>query len=184
MAMPCRPMSPLTRMASSGWMRCGRISRRVFDQADSGGIDEDAIALATIHHFGVAGHDLHFGIGGSRLQGLHHAPERLHRQALFEDETHADDQRTRAAHRQVVDRPMHSHAPDVAAGEKERLHHVRIGREGQCRAVQLEHCAIVLRFQVVETVGEHLLDQRVHQVPAAAVCQQHLRVFRNRDRAA
>ena len=60
-AMPCRPRSPLTSMASPGWTFCGAILQCVLDDADAGGVDEQAVAFAFVHDLGVAGDDLHAG---------------------------------------------------------------------------------------------------------------------------
>ena len=46
------------------------------------------------------------------------APQRLHRQPLFEDEARAQIERPRAAHRQVVDRAVDRQRADVAARER------------------------------------------------------------------
>ncbi len=61
-AMPCRPRSPLTRMASPGPDTFRADRQGVLNDADTGGIDEQPIAFAFVHHLGVAGDDLHAGI--------------------------------------------------------------------------------------------------------------------------
>ena len=55
------------------------------------------------------------------------------RQSLLEDEGGRQEERPRAADRQVVDGAVHGQAADVAAGEEERTDHERVGREGDPR---------------------------------------------------
>jgi len=47
------------------------------DFALTRGVDEHAVALPALHHFGVAGHDLHGDLLASRLDRQHFTPERL-----------------------------------------------------------------------------------------------------------
>ena len=111
----------------------GRHHGVVLDEADAGGVDEQPVALAPVHHLGIARHEQHAGGRGRRLHRLHDALQHLHRQPLFEDEAGAQEQRARAAHRQVVDRAVHGQRADVAAGEEQRADDVGVGGERQPR---------------------------------------------------
>ena len=85
-AMPCRPTSPLTRMASPGRTLWGAMFNAVFDDPDAGGVDEQAVAFALVHDLGVAGDDLHAGLSRGLLHRGDDSPQRLHRQAFLDDE--------------------------------------------------------------------------------------------------
>ena len=67
------------------------------------------------------------------------------REALLDDEPGREHERPRAGDRQIVDRPVDGQLADVAAGEEERLDDVRVGREGEPRAVQLEQRRVAER---------------------------------------
>ena len=119
----------------------------VRDDADAGRVDEDAVAFAPIHDLRVAGHQLHACLGRRPLHRLHDAPQRLHRQAFFQDEACAQEARPRAAHRQVVHRAVDGQRADVAAGKEQRPHDVGIGRERQAAGARLEDRAVVPRVE-------------------------------------
>ena len=118
MAMPCTAMAPLISTLSPGWAPRGEIVDAGRDQADAGGVDVDAVALAAVHDLGVAGDDRHARLCGRCLHRLHDPPEIFHRQPLFEDQPGGQRQRLRAAHGQVVDRAVHGQRADVAARER------------------------------------------------------------------
>jgi hypothetical protein len=110
------------------------------------------------------------------------------RATVFENESGAEIKRARAAHRQVVDRAVDRHRPDVSAWEEERTHDVGVRREGQPRPVEqieIDHRAVVPRAEhrIVEGRREHSFDELMSQLSAAAVSQQHLRILLNRYRA-
>ena len=134
-AMPCRPMSPDSRTTSPGRTLDGAIDPRVLDHADAGGVDEEAVALAAVDHLGVAGDDRARPPrrAAARIDATTRQ-QRLHRQAFLEDEAGAQEQRPRAAHRQVVDRAVDRQRADVAAGEEQRPHDVGVGGEREPRA--------------------------------------------------
>ena len=129
---------------------------------------------------------MHAGGFGRLLQALHHRPERFHREPLFEDEAAAQVDRTRAAHRQIVHRAVDRQRTDVAAGKEQRMHDVGIRGESQPRAAQFKDRAVVprLRQRAVEGRQNHLLDQLVHQLAAAAMGQRHRGIVGDRQRAA
>ena len=143
--MPCRPRSPLSITASPGATRCGGDVEVGHHQADAGGIDENAVAVAAIDYLGVAGNDRHAHFAGGRRHRLDHAAERFHRQSFFEDEARGEIERLGAGHRQVVDRAIDGQLADVAAGEQERPDHEGIGRQGQSAAGDIHDRAIVGR---------------------------------------
>ena len=91
----------------------------VLNDADAGGVDEDAVGVTPVYHFGVAGDQLHVCLVCCQAHGLQHAPEGLHGQALFEYEAHAEVEGPRAAHCEIVYGAVHGEGTDVAAGEEE-----------------------------------------------------------------
>ena len=90
-------------------------------------VDEDAVALALLHHLGVAGDDRHARLPRGLRHRLDDALEVREREALLEDEAGGEVQRLRARHRHVVHRAVHRQAADVAAGEEERRDDVAVG---------------------------------------------------------
>ena len=67
--MPWRPRSPLTMTASPDLnrRRADRSLHVRFDQADAGGVDENAVSFSFVDDFRVAGDELHTGFGRSLL---------------------------------------------------------------------------------------------------------------------
>ena len=162
-----------------------RDGQRMFDHADAGRVDEQPVTLALVHHLGVAGNDLHAGARGGPLHRGDDPPERVHGQPFLDDETGAEIEGAGAAHREVVHRAVHGQGADIAAGKKQRPHDIGIGRERQALSGEFEDARVVLRLQqvVAERRHEHFADEPVHQRAAAAMRQQHMRIFPDRDRA-
>ena len=154
--MPCRPISPLSRTASPGRTLAGEIADLVLDHADAGRVDEDAVALASVHDLGVAGDQLHPAAAAATLHRLDDPPQRLHRQAFFQDQRRAEIERPRAAHGQIVHRAVDGERADIAAGKEQRSDNVGIGREGQPGAGDVQGRAIVpLQQEVVAEAGSN-----------------------------
>ena len=59
------------------------------------------------------------------------ATQRFHRQAFLQHHAAGQEQRTRAADREVVHRAGNRERADIRAGEEQRIHHVAVGGEGQ-----------------------------------------------------
>ena len=97
------------------------------EAAHARGVDKNAVALAALHHLGVAGDDLHARLPGSCCHGLDDASQVRQRQALLEDETCAQVERHRPAHGDIVDRAVHRQAAYIAPGEEKRRYHVGVG---------------------------------------------------------
>jgi hypothetical protein len=147
--------------------------------ADAGGGDEDAVALALLHHLGVAGDDRHAGLARRLRHRVDDALEVGEREAFFQDEAGREVQRLGARHGDVVDRAVHRQAADVAAGEEQRRDDVRVGRHHHAPALHGEAGVVVGGAQpvVVEGGEEQLLDQLRHRPPAAAVGHVHAAVL-------
>ena len=137
------------------------------------------VSPVTIAHAGRSG-----GLGHRR----HHAAERFHGQALFEDEACAEIRRPGPGHRQVVDGAADGQLADVAAGEEQGVDDVAVGGEGQAGTVGGQHGAVVRgrgeadrqrpRTAVrgerdAERRQEEPFDEVSHQPPTAAVRQLH-----------
>ena len=96
------------------------------------------------------------------------------RKAFFENERRAQKQRPRAAHRQIVDRAVHRQRPDIAAREKQRLDHKRIGREGDTRAADLEDRLIVQPVENrIREQRQKNIAQQIRAQPSAAAVAEH-----------
>ena len=163
----------------------GRDFQGVLQDADAGGVDEQAVAFAFINDLGVAGDDLHAGLLRGLLHGGDDLPEGLHGQAFFDDEGGTEIERARAGHRQVVDGAVDGQGTEVAAGEEEGPHDVGIGGEGEALAGDVEHAGVVLGFEerVAEGGEEELADELVHELAAAAVGEEDVGVVLDGERA-
>ncbi len=133
----------------------GRHHGVLLDQSDAGGVDVEPVALAPVDHLGVAGHQHHAGRRGRGLHRLHDALQHLHRQALFDDEAGAEELRTRAAHREVVDGAVHGQRADVAAGKEQRPHDVGVGGERHLRGPHPQPRAVVALAERRVLEGRH-----------------------------
>ena len=93
------------------------------------------------------------------------------REALLDHEPGRERERPRAGDGEVVDRPVDGELADVAAREEERLDDVRVGREREPRAVQLEQRRVAERLEqrVRELLEEEPLDERARRLAARAV---------------
>ena len=90
----------------------------------------DAVAVAPIHYFGVAGDNLDAGGTGRGCHGCDNDAQVVDGHSFFEDEAHAEIARLRAAHGEIIDRAVHGQIANIATGKEEWPHHKRIGAEG------------------------------------------------------
>jgi len=153
--------------------------------SDAGGVDENLIGLAAIHDFRVAGHKLD-SRGVSRLpHRLHDAPEIFHRRSFFEDKSNREIERSRPAHGEVVDCPVHREFADVAARKEDRADHVRVGAEGEPGTIDRKNRAVMQRLEqfIPELRQHHLLHELMAQLAATPMGQNDLAVVRDRERA-
>ena len=139
-----------------------------------GGVDEQAVALAALDNFGVAGDDCDSGRRRRFGHGCRDAAQRFGGKSFFQNESRAQEQRPRAAHGQIVDGAVHGERPDVTAGEEQRLYHERIRRKGHARAADLDDGLVV--HAVEHGVGEQRqkdIAQKFGAQPAAAAVAQY-----------
>ena len=146
-------------------------------QADAGGSQVQAAALAARQHLGIAGHDAYPGRAGRGGEAGDDAVQRGDLQAFLDEGVQRKVQRPRAADGEVVDGAVDRQRTDVAAGKFQRLDdeavggHVRFAlAERDRRGVQRDVEAVgSCRFGKVPR--EHLGDQFAHVAPAVAVSQ-------------
>ncbi len=93
--------------------------------------------------------------------------------AFFDDESGAQIERRGAAHGQIVYRAMDRERADVAAGKEQRLHHERIGSEGQSHAADFENRLVVqaVEHRIREQRQKDVAQQVRAQSPAAAMAE-------------
>ncbi len=129
---PWSPIGPETSTASPGRTAAAPSCTGRVDHADAGGVDVAAVGLAALHHLGVAGDDL--------APRPPRPPRPSRRRSRRRSATGKPSSRMKPAdrysgraprHGQVVDRAVDGEVADVAAGEEQRRHHVRVGGEGQ-----------------------------------------------------
>ncbi len=149
-------------------------------RADATGVNVDAVAVAPIHHFGVAGHEAHAGLLCRLGHGSANATQVFHGKALFQNEGAGEIQRTGAGGGHVVYRAAHSQAADVATGEEVRRHHETIGGIRQTLAGRKgrQGRGVIAAQKLVAAVGleEHLVDDALHHRAAGTVAQHYLLV--------
>lgn len=155
------------------------------DEADPGGVDEDAVAVTGVHDLGVAGRHLDARRARGCAQRVGHACDDRYLHAFLQDETAGEVGGPGSAHGQVVDGAVDREVADAAAGEEQRSHDVRVGGEGQPGAAQRHHGRVgQLRQHVAPVAGrEDVLDQFGRECPAAAVAHHHPRLVAQRCRA-
>jgi hypothetical protein len=169
-ATPCSPSVPETSTASPARLPpIDGQARRC--HANAGGADEHAVALALLHHLGVAGDDGHARLARAAAMDSTMRAGRP-AQALLEDEAGRQVQRRGARHGHVVDRAVHRQAPMSPPGKN--------SGEITCPSVAITRRplpaaaagAVVALAQVVvvEGAGEQLVDQlRAGAPPAPCV---------------
>ena len=79
--------------------RRGVDRRRRLHRPDATGGDKYAVGLAPFHHLGVAGNDRELAGSGRRSHRGHQAPQQRQRQALLQQQRHAQMQGPGAGHR-------------------------------------------------------------------------------------
>jgi hypothetical protein len=155
------------------------------DDTDPGRIDEDAVALAAVHHLGVAGDDGDFGRGRRAAHRFHHAAQVGERKPLLQDEARGEVERLGPAHGEVVHGAVHGQGADVAPGEKDGADHEGVVAEGDAPGRKGKDGAVVERREglVAQRGEEHRLDELLREPPAAAVRELHGLVRLGRHRA-
>jgi hypothetical protein len=151
----------------------------VGQDADAGGGDEHAVALALLDHLGVAGHQLHAGFVRGPGHGFDDAGQVGQREALLQDEAGGEVEGGGPHHRHVVDGAVHRQAADVAAGEEQGRDHVAVGGHHQLALAQGQAGAVVALGQVfvAQILGEQVGDELHHGPAAAAVAHVHAAVL-------
>ena len=94
-------------------------------------------------------------------------------EALFENESGAEKQWPRAAHRQIVHRAVNRQRPDIAAGKEQRLDHEGVGGEGHPRPSDVENRLIVQPVEngVRKQRQKDIAQQFRAEPPSAAVAE-------------
>ena len=153
-----------------------RQNRRALDHADARRVDVHAVALASFDDLRVSSDDGHAGSRRGLAHRCHNALQRFDGKTFFEDEAGAQRQRARAAHRQVVHRPVDRQLADRSAGEEQRPHHVGVGGECQTARGGLDRRAVVpcRQRRIAEGRVEHFFQQLLRHAHAAAVRQHDL----------
>jgi hypothetical protein len=102
--------------------------------------------------------------------------------ALFDDHRAGKIERLRAADGEIVDRAAHGKLADIAARKHQRIDHEGVGGEGEAVAMggnlgEIESRLVLERGErgVVEGCDEHVVDQILHGLAAAAVRKRHRR---------
>ena len=130
----------------------------------------------SLHDLGVAGDDL----DARRARGFRHRAgdpaQQVNRHAFLDDRRAGKIQRPRAADREIVDGAADRELADIAAGEEQGIDDEGIGGEGEPVAQggeigEIEARLIFERRQrrVVEGAHEHVVDQILHRLAAAAM---------------
>ena len=152
------------------------------DDANSGRREEQLVASASVDDLGVAGDDLDARLGRSSRHRAGDLPHEVDGHAFFHDRRTGKIERPRPADRQIVDRAAHGELADVAAGEDQRVDHEGISGESEPVAVpreiaEIETRLILERRQrcIVEGPDEHIVDQILHRLAAAAMGECHRR---------
>jgi hypothetical protein len=152
------------------------------DHADPRGRHEQLVACALLHDLRVSRDDLDARLGGRSRHGVGDLSKGVDGDALLDDHRAGKIQRLRAADREIVDRSANGELADVAARKEQGIDDKRVGRERQLIAMHGERgkieAGLILqhgRRGPVEGRDEHVVDQVLHCLAAAAMRQCHLR---------
>ena len=170
-AIPWSPSVPETSTRSPGPHALGAELDPGRDEADPGRRHVEPVGLPALDHLRVAGRHGN----GHRRRGPRHrggdAAQVGDREALLDHEAGRERDRPRSRDGEVVDGAVDGEVADVAAGEEDRLDDVRVGRERDARAVQVEQRRVGQRREqrVVELLEEQALDEGPRRLSARAV---------------
>ncbi len=158
---------------SPGSRTIRRDIQAALNHADAGGRDKYLVAFAAIHHFRVAGDELHAGLFGRGAHGFDDATQVVSGQAFFKNERRGQIERARAAHGKIVHGAIDREPADVAAGEEDRRDHEGIGRERKACTVDRDNCLVVefVENRVLERGKKNLIDQLGGQLAAASMAE-------------
>ena len=156
---------------------------KTIDHADARRIDKDSVALALVDDFRVAGDQLHVGFGGGLLHRGNDGAECFHLESFFENESCAQVERARAAHREIVHRAIDGEIADIAAGENQGADNEGIRGEGQARSIYRDDRAIMplLEHGIAEGRHEDFFDELMSEASAAAMREDDAIVSDSRD---
>ena len=156
----------------------------VGQHADTGGGDENAVALATLDHLGVARHHRHTRRVSGMRHRLHDTRQVTQRKALFQNKTCCQIQRRGTHHGHVVERAVHRQTADITARKKQRRHHMAVGGHHQPRRFAVDHrgrqhrtVVTLAQVGVAQVAGKQLRDELHHGPPARAVRHVNAPVF-------
>jgi len=88
-----------------------------------------------MHDLSVTGDYAYAGALRRVLHRLGDAAQIAHRKTFLQYHGARKKQRLRTAHRKIIDRPIDRELTDVAARKEQRIHYIRVGREGETVAV-------------------------------------------------
>lgn len=143
-------------------------------------INIDAVAMAPVHHLGVAGDEPYAGLARRLGHGSADAAQVIHGKALFQNEGAGEIQRAGAGGGHVVHGAAHRQTADVAAGKEMRRHHEAVRGVGDAltRREGRQHRRVIAAQKLVGAVGleEHLVDDALHHGTAGTMPQHYLLV--------
>ncbi len=170
----------MTSTASPARARSAPKSTSVADDADPGRGQEELVASAFGDDLGVAGDDGDARFARRRRHRRGDLAQKVDRHPFLDDRGAGEIERNRAANREIVDRAAHREPADIAAGEDERIDDEGICGEGNSVAApreigEIEPRLIVQRGEqrIVERPDEHVVDQILHRLAAAAMGERH-----------
>ena len=150
------------------------------DNADPRRGQEELVAGAFADDLGVAGDDRHARLARRRRHRSGDPAQEVDRHPFLDDRGAGEIERDCAPDREVVDRAADRELPDVAAGKDERIDDEGIGGEGKPVAApreigEIEPRLILERGEqgIVEGSHEHVVDQVLHRLAAAAMGKRH-----------
>jgi hypothetical protein len=150
------------------------------DDADPSRGQKQLVAGALGHDLGVAGDDGDSSLARRRRHRRGDLTQEVDRHAFLDDRGAGQIKRLGAADRKIVDGAGDRDPPDVAAGKDQRIDHEGIGSERKPVAAarevgQIEARLVLQRRQqrIVEGAHEHVVDEILHRLAAAAMRKGH-----------
>lgn len=156
---------PLTDISWQDRARCHQLSQ-------TGDIDVQSITSAPFDYLGIATHNLNSSSACLLTHRHHDFLQNSDLQALLQDESHRQGQRTSAADRQIIEGAADGQGSNVAPWEKKRLDYIGVGGNHRISLDSSQAGTIVLTCLLAEMFENHMLQQVTAMTGSATVGEQ------------
>ena len=155
----------------------------LIDDADSRGIDDNAVKLPLCDDLGIAGDDRRSALPERRVHRCHDLLQNLYVKAFFDDHRTCEGYGSCAHHGKVVCRSAYADAAYVAAGEEHGADDVRVRGKNNVLPVNRDNGAVVEGFKpdsagiVMRVFRKRLSEKFRKNSPSRSVHHIYLSIF-------